>query len=108
VPSEVTVADVGESARWSSAPGVTVSEAVVLAPPIVAVTLCTLAFVAVHVLRVQEPSGPSENVVEPVTSPRSLLSASYPSAVNVCAVPATTVAVAGLRTMWSSAGAWYS
>ena len=99
------VAEAGASARWSRAPAVTVSDAVAVTPPLLAVTVCTPALVAVHTLAAQEPSGASVNVLEPVTLPMSLLAASYPSAVKDCEPPAVTVAPAGLTTIWSSAGA---
>src|SRR5919202_6709258 len=99
------LADAGESARWSSAPAVTVNEGVAVLPPSFPVTVCAPASVAVQTLPVQEPFGPIENIVEEVTSPSELLAASKPSAVYVCEPPAVIVALAGLMTTWSSAPA---
>ncbi len=93
------VAEAGESTRWSSAPAVTVSEAVLVFPESLPVTVCTPATVAVQLAPVQDPFGPIENVVEAVTSPSELLEASKPSAVYDCEPPAAVVALAGLITM---------
>src|SRR5919204_6049748 len=71
-PPGAIVAGAGDSARWSSAPGVTVMPNVPVFPPYVAVTVCAPAAVAVQTLPVQDPSGEIENVVPDVTSPREL------------------------------------
>src|SRR5215210_4796503 len=80
-PPEAIVADAGESTGWSSAPAVTVNEAVAVLPPLFPVTVCGPLVVAVQVAPVQEPFGAIENVVKAVTSPSELLAASNPSAV---------------------------
>ena len=67
-------------------------------PPLLPVTVCAPAFVAVQTLPVQEPSGPIVNVVEPVTSPSELLEASNASAVYVREPPAAIDADTGLIT----------
>src|ERR671937_364642 len=101
-PPEAIVAEAGESAKWSSAPAVTLNEAVAVLPPSLPVTVCAPATVAVQALPVQEPFGPIENVVDAVTSPSEFPDASKPWAVYVCEPPALIVAVAGRITMWSS------
>jgi hypothetical protein len=80
-PPEGIVVDAGARARWSSAPVVTLKEAVLVFPPSFPVTVCGPADVAVQLAPVQEPSGEIENVVSAVTSPRELFDASKPSAV---------------------------
>ena len=50
----------------------TVSDAVSVEPPSVPVTVWAPATVAVQTLPLQEPSGPIEKVVAPVTSPSGL------------------------------------
>src|ERR671935_289450 len=95
-PPEAIVAEAGESAKWSSAPAVTLNEAVAVLPPSLPVTVCAPATVAVQALRVHEPFGPIENVVNDVTSPSELFDASKPSAVYVCEPPAVSTAVTGV------------
>ena len=80
-PPAVIVAAAGNSATWSNAAAVTVSDAVLVLPPSFPVTVWAPAVVAVHTLAVHDPSGEIENVVEPVTSPRELFAASKPWAV---------------------------
>ena len=55
--------------------------AVPVLPPLVPVTVCAPAVVAVQVAPVQEPSGAIVNVVVPVTLPSELLNWSRPCAV---------------------------
>src|SRR5919201_3566557 len=74
-PPDAIDADAGASARWSSAPAVTLSEAVAVLPPSSPVTVCAPEAVAVQTLPVHEPFGPIENVVDAVTSPSELLAA---------------------------------
>ena len=62
------VAGVGESARWSRGPGLTVSDAEPDMPALVPVTRWAPATVVVHTLPVHEPSGPIVKVVDEVTS----------------------------------------
>ncbi len=66
------------------------------------VTVCAPVAEAVQVAPVHDPSGPTENTVDAVTSPSELFEESKPSAVYVCEPPALIVAVAGLMTMWST------
>ena len=66
------VAEAGESARWSSGPAVTLSEAVLVLPPSLPVTVCAPAEVAVQLAPVQDPFGVIEKVVFAVTSPSEL------------------------------------
>src|SRR5919201_2673532 len=86
---------------WSRPSAVTVSEAVLVFPPSLPVTVCGPAAVAVQLAPVHVPSGEIENVVNGVTSPSELFAASKASAVYVCEAAASTVALAGLITMWS-------
>jgi len=72
----VIVADAGDSTRWSSGAASTVSDAVLVLPPSLPVTVCAPATVAVQTFALHEPSGRMENVVEAVTSPSELLAAS--------------------------------
>jgi hypothetical protein len=58
----------------------TVSEPVLVLPPLFPVTVCAPAAVVVQTLPLHDPFGRIENVVAPVTSPRELLNAS-----NACA-----------------------
>src|SRR5437762_12812113 len=78
-----------------------VSEAVLVAPPALPVTVCAPAAVALQELPLQEPLGPIEKVVLEVTSPIGLSEASCPCAVYFCEAPAVIVAAEGLTTMWS-------
>src|ERR671934_44879 len=80
-PPALIVAEAGDSARWSSAPAFTVSEAVFVLPPSLPVTVCEPATVAVHDAPVHVPFGEIEKVVNAVTFPTSLPDASNPSAV---------------------------
>src|SRR5581483_6095266 len=105
VPSATTV-DGDSVTPTCGAAGLTCSEAVPVAPALVPVTVCAPAAVAVHTLAVHDPFGVRLNVVVPVTSPRLLLLASRPCAVNVWLLPAVTVALAGESTRWSSAPGW--
>ena len=59
----------------------TVSPAVAVLLPSVAVTVCAPATVAEHDANVHDPLGPIENTVAQVTSPTSLPDASTPRAV---------------------------
>src|SRR5919201_4847400 len=95
------LADAGERARWSSAPAVTVNEAVPVLPPSFPVTVCGPLCVAVQLEPVHVPFGVIENVVKGVTSPSEFPDASNPSAVYACDPPATIVDLAGLITRWS-------
>src|SRR5436190_17311110 len=61
----------GETASRSSGPAVTTSEIGLAVGPLVVVTVCSPAVVAVHVAPVQEPSGAIANEVDVVTSPAS-------------------------------------
>ena len=70
----------GESARWSSGPAFTVSDAVPVLPAVIPVTVCGPAVVATQVVPLQEPSGAIVKVVDAVTSPSELLYWSRPSA----------------------------
>ena len=81
VPPAVIVAAAGNSATWSNAAAVTVSDAVLVLPPSFPVTVWAPAVVAVHILAVHDPSGEIANVVTAVTSPRELFAASKPWAV---------------------------
>ena len=96
------VAEAGDNAKWSSGPAFTVNVALLVLPPLLPVTVCAPAFVAVQVAPVQEPSGAIVNVVEPVTSPSELFEASNACAVYACDPPAEIDADAGLITMWST------
>ena len=80
----------------------TVNDAVPLLPPLVPVTVCAPSEVAVHVVPEQEPSGPIENVVDPVMFPSELLNSSKPWAVYACDPVVGIDALAGESTMWSS------
>ena len=75
-PPEAIVAAAGASTRWSGAPAVTLNDAVLVLPPTFPVTVCVPALLAVQTLPVHVPSGATENVVEPVTSPAGLPEAS--------------------------------
>src|SRR6478672_8263971 len=97
-PPAVIVADAGDRTRWSSAPAVTLNDAVPVFPSAVPVTVCAPTEVAVQLPPVQEPSGPIENVVLAVTSPSELFEASKPSAVYDCEPPAPIDALEGLIT----------
>src|ERR671937_545699 len=94
-PPGLIVAEAGERARWSSGPAETLKLALLALPPLVPVTVCAPAVVAVHTLALHDPSGAIVNVVEPVTSPNELFDASNACAVYVCDPPATTDADAG-------------
>ena len=80
-PPEEIVADAGDKARWSRGPLVTVKDAVLVLPESFPVTVCAPVAVAVQTLPLQEPFGPIEKTVEPVTSPSELLDESNPCAV---------------------------
>src|SRR5437764_6274577 len=80
-PPDAIVEVAGERARWSSAPAVTPSEPVDVAVPSCPETVCPPACVAVQTFPLQVPSGPIENAVADVTSPRELPDESKPSAV---------------------------
>ena len=101
-PPAVITAEAGDSAKWSSAPAVTVNDAVPVLPPALPVTVCAPEAVAVQVASVQDPFGPIEKAVLPVTSPSELSYWSRPSAVYAREPPAVIVADAGDRTRWSS------
>ena len=66
---------------WSRLLAFTCSDAVLVLPASLPVTVCGPAAVAVQVAPVQEPFGAIEKVVRAVTSPSELLEASKPSAV---------------------------
>ncbi len=83
-----TVAEDGESTRWSSGPTVTFSVAVSDLSPLFPVTVCAPTDVPVQAAPAHEPAGVIANVVDEVTSPRELFAASKPSAVYACATPA--------------------
>ena len=72
-PPAVITAEAGDSAKWSSAPAVTLNDAVPVLPPSLPVTVWVPASVAVQLAPVQDPFGPIENVVPAVTSPSELL-----------------------------------
>src|SRR5436190_1844454 len=79
VPCMTTVSDVparNESAatsdRCSSAAAITTIEIGLAVGPLVVVTVCSPAVVAVHVAAEHEPSGAIDNGVDVVTSPASL------------------------------------
>ena len=93
------VAGVGDNTRWSSAPAVTLNVAVPVLPPLLPVTVCAPADVAVQLPPVQDPFGPIEKVVKVVTSPSELFEASKPSAVYACEPPAPIDPLEGLITM---------
>src|SRR5207302_1249554 len=78
-PPAVMVAEAGEMLSAASGPAVTVSEAVAVLEPSVAVTVCAPATVAVQLAAVHEPSGEIVKVVAAVALPRSLLYWSKPS-----------------------------
>jgi hypothetical protein len=80
-PPDAIVAEAGASTRWSSAPAVTLNDAVPVLPPSFPVTVCAPADVAVQVAPLQEPFGPIEKLVLDVTSPSEWFEASKPSAV---------------------------
>ena len=80
-PPAVMTAEAGDSAKWSSAPAVTLNDAVPVLPPSFPVTVCTPAEVAVQLAPLHEPFGPIEKVVLAVTSPSEWFEASKPSAV---------------------------
>jgi hypothetical protein len=80
-PPAVMDEEFGETARWSSGPAMTVSEPVLVLPPLFPVTVCGPATVAVQTLAVHDPSGEIENDVPAVTSPTELPAVSNPSAV---------------------------
>src|SRR4051794_6384823 len=67
-PAVIDVA-AGASARWSSGPGLTISEAVLVWPRSVPVPVCAPALVVVHVLPLHEPWGAMVKVVLEVTLP---------------------------------------
>jgi hypothetical protein len=98
VPGAMT-AEAGDRTRWSSVAAVTVSCALLVLPPLVPLTVCVPAFVAVQTLPLHDPSGLIVNVVEAVTSPSEVFDASNASAVYVCDAPAAIVAADGLTTM---------
>src|SRR6476659_3392411 len=98
-PPEAIVAEAGASTRWSGAPGLTLNDAVPVLPPALPVTVWAPEGVAVQVASVQDPFGPIENVVLPVTSPSELFEASKPSAVYACEPPAPIDALEGPITM---------
>jgi len=102
-PPDAIVAEAGASTRWSSAPAVTLNDAVPVLPPSFPVTVCAPEAVAVQVAPLQEPFGPIEKLVLDVTSPSGLPDPSNPCATYVCEPPATIEALEGLTTMWSSA-----
>jgi len=102
-PPDAIVAEAGASTRWSSAPAVTLNDAVPVLPPSFPVTVCAPADVAVQVAPLQEPFGPIEKLVLDVTSPSGLPDPSNPCATYVCEPPATIEALEGLTTMWSRA-----
>src|SRR6266576_1564144 len=79
---EMIVADAGARPRWSRAAALTCRLAVPVLPPLVPVTVCAPAVVAVQVAPVQEPSGAIVNVVVPVRLPSGLLNWSRPCAVE--------------------------
>src|SRR5919198_875813 len=92
-PPAGNVAVDGLITMWSSwLLAVTCSEAVPVLPPLVPVTVCAPATVAVQVAPVQEPSGGIEKVVVAVTSPSELSYWSRPSAVYACDPPELMVA----------------
>src|SRR6266487_4184663 len=100
VCAPASVAAAGDSARWSSGPAVTLSDAVLVWPLLIPVTVCAPTLVAVQTFAVHDPSGLIENVVLEVTSPIGFPEASRLWAVYDCVPPAVIVAVAGLITMW--------
>ena len=73
--------------------------ALLVLPPLLPLTVCEPAVVAVQTFPLQEPSGAIVNVVELVTSPSELFAASNACAVYVCEPPAVIDADAGLTTM---------
>jgi hypothetical protein len=77
----VIAADAGEMTRWSSGARLTVSDAALVLPPSLPVTVWAPAVVAVQRLPVHEPLGAIVNVVAAVTSPRELFAASKACAV---------------------------
>jgi len=79
----------------------TASEAVLVLPPSLPVTVCEPPVFAVQTAPVQDPFGAIEKAVAAVTSPSELFDASNPCAVYACEPPALIVALDGLITMWS-------
>ncbi len=77
VPPAITDTDPGVSARCSKPAGVTVSVAVPLGGPSLAVTVRLPVLVAEHTAPMQDPSA-IVNVAALVTSPRSLPNTSRP------------------------------
>ena len=77
-------------------------------PALVPVTVCGPATEAVQVAPLQEPFGAIVKVVAEVTSPSELPYTSRPSAVYVCDVLETIVAVDGDSTRWSRAAGFTS
>src|ERR671932_294556 len=96
------LAEAGTSARWSYGPGFTASDAVLVFPPLVPVTVCVPATDAVQVVPVQDPFGAIAKVVVAVTSPRELSYWSRASAVYVWEPPDAIVAEAGASARGSS------
>jgi hypothetical protein len=99
-PPAATLAEVGDSARWSSAPAVTLRAAVLVWLLLIPVTVCEPTVVAVQTLPAHEPSGLIENLVLEVTSPIGLPEESKLCAVYDWVLPAAIVALEGLITMW--------
>src|SRR5437763_1714806 len=95
----------GERTMWSSVPAVTDNDAVPDLPASLAVIVWAPAVVAVHEAPAQEPFGAIERLDAAVTSPRELSYWSRPSTVYVWDAPAAIVALAGVRTRWSSVAA---
>src|SRR5436305_374566 len=100
-PPAAIVADGGETTRWSSAAGATVSVAVPLVAPAVAVTVSVPAVVVEQLFAVHDPPGAIVKCVFPVMSPSELPEASKASAAYACVSPAAIVAVAGVTAIRS-------
>src|SRR5437764_10800174 len=95
--------DVFQPDRSLSKPGfrtwLTWTEAVLVLPESVAVTVCGPPAVAVQLAPLHDPSGAIEKDDADVTSPIELLAESNPWTVKACAVPEMTVTLDGLIAM---------
>jgi hypothetical protein len=89
----------GEIVMEAKVPALTVNVAVAVFVASVPVTVCAPEVVAVQVAPAQDPLGPIEKVVAPVTFPSELLFESNPVAVYVWLPPEVIEAEAGAIVM---------